>query len=114
MQPPSADTRAVDCARLDLPDMKFIYTDWHRQLGERLRKARLDARHRLAIARVPADVLAELGMFYGLGCAVAARRHPGTGLKSVLEPLSVPAVALHGRTRRFRHLYLYTSVRHHT
>ena len=27
--------------------MKFVYTDWHRQLGDRLREARLDAGYSL-------------------------------------------------------------------
>ena len=85
MQSHAAGTRAVVSARLDLPDMKFIYTDWHLELGERLREARLDAgytlehvgkalrfnwqmmqRYEVATARVHADVLDELAMFYGV------------------------------------------------
>lgn len=65
--------------------MKFIYTDWHRQLGQRLREARLDGaysleevagalrfswqmlqRYEVATARVHADSVGELALFYGV------------------------------------------------
>jgi transcriptional regulator with XRE-family HTH domain len=65
--------------------MKFVYTDWHRQLGDRLREARLDAgyslqqvgtalgfswqmlqRFEVATARLHADSADELALFYGV------------------------------------------------
>jgi len=85
MQPRAPDTRAAESARLDSRQMKFVYTDWHRQLGERLREARLDAgysleevgaalrfswqmlqRYEVATARLHADSAKELALFYGV------------------------------------------------
>ena len=113
MQTHAAGTRAGVSARLDLPDMKFIYTDWHRELGKRLREARLDAgytlkhvgkalrfnwqmlqRYEVAPARMHADVLDELAMFLRRGCAVAAGAHSRTALKSVLEQFRAMATCL--------------------
>lgn len=65
--------------------MKFVYTDRHHQLGDRLREARLDAgyslqevgaalrfswqmlqRYEVATARLHADSADELALFYGV------------------------------------------------